>query len=149
MTGDGVFAATWGIGHIIVLDTGAGVETFAFVGCWCATTGDACEERDVEAGRSGGLVPLFALAVVGVACVLEVSASVPGAGSVSRRRFMPRVELSFMPILVALMRIWCLVLPGPHALHTQSQSISWVSLCALLSSASFFNLSVSSSDHAP
>lgn len=86
----------------------------------------------------------------------------------SRRRLIPRVELSLRPSAVALIRIWCLsrtyqlmhrkgneqtsianlVRLIPHSCITASQLISPV-VFDRCSSAIFFKRSVSSSDHDP
>jgi len=67
--------------------------------------------------------------------------------SVSRFRFVPRDEDSFNPSEVAFINIWCLVRELPHFSHRASHIISPLALRC--SSASFFSLSVSSSDQAP
>lgn len=104
-----MFAATCGIGQlpIIVAALGVGVDIAA-----CANAGDWCAEIDVEVGRSGEPA-MVGGAVDGGAdggaldgeMLLLASPSAAGVCSDSLFFFTPRVELSFRPILVALINI--------------------------------------------
>jgi hypothetical protein len=62
----------------------------------CCATGDALKLVE-RSGVNGAFVLVFATGVLAV--------SAPWPGSLSRRRLIPRVEDSFRPIFVALIRI--------------------------------------------
>jgi len=155
--GDVVFTATVGIGHGKFGAAAAGIELCSFDDAgrgWFCTAGEAagvepgwlalCAGEDVE-GKA--MVPeVLEDDVDGWREAMAGASFVP---SFSRRRFTPLVELSFKPRAVALMRIWCRVRLMPHCDITHSHSISPDVFLDLLSSATFFRRSVSSSDQAP
>jgi len=107
--GDGVFAATVGMGHGR-LDVDA-VFSGGTGRCVCASAGEAPGVADEVVGEAA-TIPVV---VVVVAAVVAEAVGVGGTGglaatsiappSFSRRRLMPREVLSFRPSDVALIRI--------------------------------------------
>jgi hypothetical protein len=149
-----------GIGHG---SPPAGPVGVAFAGAGCRLAlGGRCTWLIAGEACGVGLIagdPVLLAVDADVDVILELALALAGLGgcagpmggvptSSSRRRLFPRpaLELSLSPRFVAFSRIWCLVRPGPHCPATQSHSISFDALAALLSSASFLSRSTSSSD---
>ena len=122
MTGEGVFTATVGIGHGIFEATigGTAPNPFAEDGrCICGSAGESAGVDDEWVGEDIECIPtgLDMVDIVGVGKVDETDCGVccggcdaacmggPSPPPSSRLRFVPRVELSFNPRAVALMRI--------------------------------------------